>query len=65
MTTLYAYVEFLHDGGRLAATVWPRGSAEDAVRATLKYDPDAVILRVADWNGRYVAVGYAPAGMIA
>ena len=63
MTTLHAYVEYLHDGGRLAATVWPRGSAADAVAATLQRDPDAVVLRVADWNGRYVAIGYAPCGI--
>lgn len=69
MTTLHTYPDLLHDGGRLAATAWNyrgwRCSAADAVAATLDLDSEAVILRVADSNGRYVAVGHAPGGLAA
>lgn len=71
MTTLHTYPDLLHSGGRLAATAWNfpgcrfTVSAADAVAATLDLDSDAVVLRVADAAGRYVAVGLAPGGLAA
>jgi hypothetical protein len=45
-STFHTYPDLLIDGGRLAATQWPGGSAPEAVAATLRLDPEAVILRV-------------------
>lgn len=68
MTTLHCYSDTIHSGDRLAATVWAggpfhRADAADAVAATLRQDSDAIVLRVADASGRYVAVGHAPGGL--
>ena len=65
MTTLHTYDDLLHDGGRLAATVWETRDAAKAVAATLRYDAEALILRVANADGRYVAIGHAPGGLAA
>ena len=65
MTTLHTYSDLLHDGGRLAATVWDTRNVAGAVAATLRYDADAIILRVANSDGRYVAIGHAPGGITA
>lgn len=71
MTTLHTYPDLIHNGGRLAATAWNFPgcrfplTASDAVAATLDLDSEAVILRVADSDGRYVAVGLAPGGLAA
>ena len=58
-TTFHTYPDLLYVGGRLAATAWLGASAEQAVVSTLRYDPDAIILRVEE------AVGYAPGGIAA
>jgi hypothetical protein len=65
MTTLHVYPEFLHDGSRMAATVWSNGrpTAAEAVAATIRYDSEAIVLRVANADGRYVAIGHAPGGL--
>lgn len=68
MTTLHCYSETLHSGERLAATVWAGGpfgrtTAAAAVAATLRQDGEAIVLRVADASGRYVAIGHAPGGL--
>lgn len=65
MTTFHTYDDLLHDGGRLAATVWEVRNAADAVAATLRYDGDALILRVANAHGECVAIGHAPGGLAA
>jgi hypothetical protein len=68
-TTHHAYADTLHTGDRLAATQWggrhglPSASLADAVAATLRLDPDAIILRAV--RGTETVRGYAPAGMVA
>lgn len=62
-TTLHTYSDLLHSGDRLAAIVWERTSAQESVAATLRRDPTSIILRVADWQGCYVAIGFAPGGL--
>ena len=64
-TTLHAYSDLLHDGGRLAATVWDTRDVAGAVAATLRYDDQAIVLRVNDANGYTVAIGHAPGGIAA
>ena len=63
MTTLHAYHDLLHAGGRLAPTAWPGASVEQSIAATLAQDPHAVILGVNDSRGLRLAIGYAPGGM--
>ena len=62
-TTLHSYPEYIHSGDRLAATVWQHCSASQAAAASLKQDDTAIILRIANSSGRYVAIGYAPGGI--
>jgi hypothetical protein len=63
-TTYHTYADLLTDGGRLAATEWGLGGPlAGAVAATLRLDPEAVILRVTGSEG--TAVGLAPAGLAA
>jgi hypothetical protein len=67
-TTYHTYADLLLDGGRLAATEWgahPAGCATlaEGVAATLRLDPEAVILRAV--RGTETVRGYAPAGMAA
>ena len=65
MTTLQTYSDLLHDGSRLGARVWETRDVAGAVAATLRYDADAIILRVNDANGYTVATGHAPGGIAA
>jgi len=62
-TTFHTYPDLLYARGRLAATAWLGASAEQAVVSTLRYDPDAIILRVEEFASD--AVGYAPGGIAA
>lgn len=60
MSTFHAYPETLHTPGQLAETEWFRlTDPAAAVAATLKHDPDAVVLRCADLQAM------APGGMAA
>ena len=60
-TTYHTYADLLLDGGRLAATQWDGGTLADAVAATLRLDPDAVVLRAC--RGTDTAIGHAPGGL--
>lgn len=62
-TTLHCYPEYLHSGDRLAATVWQHCSASQAAAAAVRQDDTAIVLRVANGDGRYIAIGYAPGGI--
>jgi hypothetical protein len=61
-TTFHTYPDLIIDGGRLAATEWRRATAAEAVAATLRLDPEAIILRTLSSNGETVR-GYAPGGI--
>jgi type IV secretory pathway ATPase VirB11/archaellum biosynthesis ATPase len=69
VTTYHTYAELLLDGGRLAVTEWggrhgmPSVSLADGVAATLRLDPEAIILQAV--RGSETVRGYAPAGMAA
>lgn len=59
--TFHSYPDLLIDGGRLAATDWPGATLAAAVAATLRIDPDVVIL-AAVAHGQTVR-GLAPGGL--
>ena len=67
--TYHAYADTLHTGDRLAATEWggrhglPSATLAEGVAATLRLDPDAIILRAATATER--VRGLAPAGLAA
>ena len=65
--TLHAYPTLINNP-RLAVTEWTRGSAADAVAATIAQDPEACVLRVSeicpDGGFRtHVAVAHRPGGL--
>jgi len=65
-TTYHTYPDLLLDGGRLAATEWgahPAGCATlaEGVAATLRLDPEAVVLRAV--RGAEAVRGLAPGGL--
>ena len=60
-TTYHTYADLLLDGGRHAATEWPGGTLAEAVEATLRLDPEAVILRAV--RGTETVRGLAPGGL--
>jgi hypothetical protein len=65
-TTFHTYPDLLLDGGRLAATEWgahPAGCATlgEGVAATLRLDPEAVVLRAV--RGAEDVRGLAPGGL--
>lgn len=67
-TTYHVYADTLHTGDRPAATDWGNlrtGSCTlaEAVAATLRHDPEAIVLRAV--RGTETVHGYAPAGMAA
>ena len=67
-TTFHAYADTLHAGDRLAATEWgahPAGCATlaEGVAATLRLDPEAVVLRAV--RGAEAVRGLAPGGLAA
>ena len=62
--TYHTYPEFLQDGGRYARTVWDRAeNATAAIRSTLTFEPNAIVLIAADDNG--LVFGLRPGGMSA
>ena len=65
-TTFHTYSDLITDGGRLAATEWgahPAGCATlaEGVAATLRLDPDAIVLRAV--RGTETIRGLAPGGL--
>jgi len=60
-STYHTYADLITDGGRLAATAWPKASISDAICATLANDCQAIILTVVA-SGE-ITRGYAPGGM--
>jgi hypothetical protein len=60
-TTYHTYPDLLIDGGRHAATEWTTTCSTSALLATLRRDPDAVILRVV--CGNTTVRGLAPGGL--
>ena len=65
MQTLHTYPNLLVSGGRLAVTNWGNGlTLSQVVAATLRYDPEAIILAVkSNTQGARLATGYAPGGL--
>ena len=68
--TFHAYPELINDRGALADTQWEgrTGSAADAVAATIKHDPEAIVLRVSEDLGNggfrtHCAVAHRPGGL--
>lgn len=62
MTTTYAtFPDLVYDGGRYAQTVWPGASVADAVAATLRLTPDAVVMLAKSQTER--VAGFGPAGL--
>jgi hypothetical protein len=52
VTTYHTYPDLLIDGGRLAATEWGGNPTHaEAIAATLRLDPEAIILRVGQLRG--------------
>ena len=62
ITTHHTYSDLLFSGGRLARTAWDSETATRAIGATLRGEPDAVVLLVTV-DGRAVARGLAPGGL--
>lgn len=61
--TFHTYPDLLLDGGRLACTEWPvRCSVSEAVTATIRLDPECIVLRAGHVNGEQVR-GLAPGGL--
>ena len=65
ITTHHAYAEYLHGGDRLAQTAWQTADTAAATAATLRRDPEAIVLAVTDRHGYRVATGHAPGGLAA
>jgi hypothetical protein len=67
--TYHTYADLVHAGDRLAATQWggrhgiAAGTLQDGVAATLRLDPQAVILRAVRGDER--VRGLAPGGLAA
>lgn len=59
-STFNTYSDLLVDGGRLAETVWPEHTAAQAVLATTRQDPEAIVLVAIDHRRH---VGHAPGGL--
>ena len=60
--TSHTYPDLLHSGDRLAATEWPELlTTAEAIKATLRYGSDAVILRAVGVDG--YSRGLAPGGL--
>jgi hypothetical protein len=60
-STYHTYSDLITDGGRLAATAWPKASIADAICATLTNDCQAIVLAVVA-SGEIIR-GHAPGGM--
>jgi hypothetical protein len=59
--TYHTYADLIIDGGRLAATEWPKASIAEAINAKLAMDCQAIVLTVVA-RGE-ITRGYAPGGM--
>lgn len=60
-STFHTYPELITDAGRPARTDW-NSTAADAVAATLRHDPEAVIVRATDATGCRL-IGLLPGGL--
>lgn len=58
--TFHTYAALVGTGDRLAATDWSNATAAQAVAATLRLDPSAVVLVATDHRRH---VGLAPGGL--
>ena len=56
------YPDLLITGGRLARTEWPEATPAEALAATLRYDPEAIVLLITSPAGQPVR-GLAPGGL--
>ena len=56
------YSDLLIDGGRLARTEWPEATPAEALVATLRHDPEAIVLLITTPAGQPVR-GLAPGGL--
>ena len=66
-STFHTYPESITDGGRHARTDWGipgsiSANATQAVAATLRLDPEAIISRATDSTG-CTLIGYLPGGL--
>jgi hypothetical protein len=59
--TYHTYPDLLYKCGRHARTDWEGYAIDLGVAATIKHDPDAVVLSVRSGDQRIV--GYAPGGI--
>jgi hypothetical protein len=61
-STFHTYPELIHTGGRLACTEWGHAAtATEVIAATLRLDPESIILRVVAFDGCFR--GLAPGGL--
>lgn len=60
-STFHTYADLVTDAGRPARTDWD-STAADAVAATLRLDPDAIITRAIDSTGCRL-IGLMPGGL--
>jgi hypothetical protein len=61
-STFHTYAELVTDAGRPARTDWDGTAAADAVAATLRLDPDAIISHATDSTGCRL-IGLLPGGL--
>jgi len=61
-STFNTYAELVTDSGRHARTDWDCCSATEAVAATLRIDPEAIISRATDSAG-CALIGFMPGGL--
>jgi hypothetical protein len=62
ITTHHTYPNLLFSGGRLARTTWDSDTGTRAIGATLRGEPDAIVLLITV-DGSAVARGLAPGGL--
>ena len=61
-STFHTYPDLVHTGGRLACTEWGHAAAAaELIAATLRRDPESIILRVVAVDGYFR--GLAPGGL--
>lgn len=60
-STFHTYADLVTDAGRPARTDWD-STAADAVAATLRHDPEAIISRAIDSTGCRL-IGLLPGGL--
>lgn len=62
-STFNTYPELITDRGRHARTDWPRASAAEAVAATLRHDPAAIVSSVIGSDCSQPVRGLMPGGI--